>query len=369
MTEPLSTALAHAETVPSEPSGTTSPAPLAARYLVGILYYGGIDREHDRCVQSLKNHPYIHAVMEMHGCPYIDIGRGIIATKVLDDPQFGGLLFFDHDMIFEPDEVTKLIESTEACKGVVGAAYSMRRPGHMIGGIDTRKLGEGEKVVFFNGGGPRDATYLGMGMTAIHRSVFERLVKRADEKHEKNQEVLRKLLPTATPAEPAIPGTARPSAVHTSEGELFLHEHELPRLKSGISDADVVPFFSLLQLAGVYYGEDVSFCLRCHDAGIPVQIDTRVRVYHKGSYCYGLEDCGMVVPYCDRLESVNAPVNVVKNTPFHTPAVQDAIAAGAVLPEMSPPSAEQQAAFDEGVRTVESFPASQDPLSGEAAAQ
>lgn len=368
MTEPLSTALAHAETVPSEPSGTTSPAPLAARYLVGILYYGGIDREHDRCVQSLKNHPYIHAVMEMHGCPYIDIGRSIIATKVLDDPQFGGLLFFDHDMIFEPDEVTKLIESTEACKGVVGAAYSMRRPGHMIGGIDTRKLGEGEKVVFFNGGGPRDATYLGMGMTAIHRSVFERLVKRAGEKHERNQKLEEKLTGLLQPllANGELPEFAER---FTEKLEQAMHPHELPRLKSGISDADVVPFFSLLQLAGVYYGEDVSFCLRCHDAGIPVQIDTRVRVYHKGSYCYGLEDCGMVVPYCDRLESVNAPVNVVKNTPFHTPAVQDALAAGAVLPEMSPPSTEQQAAFDEGVRTVESFPASQDPLSGEAAAQ
>lgn len=329
--------------------------PPEKKYLVGVLYYGGIDREHDKCIQALKNHPYIAAVMEMHGCPYIDIGRSIIATKVLDEKDFGGLLFFDHDMIFEPDEVTKLIDSTEACQGVVGAAYSMRRPGHMIGGIDTTKLGDGEKVVFFNGGGPRPATYLGMGMTAIHRSVFERLVEKANQKHEERHGVL---------ADIERLGNVSPDAKALAERvKAGLRDHELPRLTSGISDAPVVPFFSLLQLKDVYFGEDVSFCLRCHDAQIPVQIDTRVRVYHKGSYCYGLEDCGMVVPYCDRLESVNSPVNELKNTPFHTPAVQQALAAGAQLPA----EAEQAAAFNEGARTIESFPASHDPLSSEAA--
>lgn len=339
--------------------------PPEKKYLVGVLYYGAIDREHDKCIQALKNHPYIAAVMEMHGCPYIDIGRSIIATKVLDEKDFGGLLFFDHDMIFEPDEVTKLIDSTEACQGVVGAAYSMRRPGHMIGGIDTTKLQQGEKVVFFNGGGPRPATYLGMGMTAIHRSVFERLVKKADEKHAKNQNRLKALqhrFDTLAETTPGIEAATGKSVMedlrHYLEGlDEIAKPHELPRLTSGISDAPVVPFFSLLQLKDVYFGEDVSFCLRCHDAGVPVQIDTRVRVYHKGPYCYGLEDCGMVVPYCDRLESVNAPENTVKNTPFHTPAVQQALAAGA----------EQQAAFEEGVKTVEAFPETHDPLSSEAA--
>lgn len=362
MTEATATATARPALV-----GTNPPE---KRYLVGVLYYGGIDREHDKCIQALKNHPYIHAVMEMHGCPYIDIGRSIIATKVLDDPEFGGLLFFDHDMIFDPEEVTKLIDSTEACQGVVGAAYSMRRPGHMIGGIDTTKLGDGEKVVFFNGGGPRAATYLGMGMTAIHRSVFERLVQRADEKHEKRREFLKyrhvveQMMGAATSF--GLDASKIEELVREFEGSL--RDHELPRLTSGISDAPVVPFFSLLQLKDVYYGEDVSFCLRCHDAGIPVQIDTRVRVYHKGSYCYGLEDCGMVVPYCDRLESVNAPANEVKNTPFHTPAVQAALAASGTAAPASVPvgGQEQDAAFSEGVKTVEAFPSSRDPLASEA---
>src|SRR4029077_15279071 len=202
---------------------------------------------------------------------------------------------------------TKLIESTEACQGVVGAAYSMRRPGHMIGGIDTTKLAPNEKVVFFNGGSARPATYLGMGMTAIHRSVFERLVARADAKFAAQRSLLDQVHAEANgrqlTADNSGSGSGSvPSAVsrppsageHPVQSELLsqleqaLAQHALPRLKSGISDPPVVPFFSMLQLKDIYYGEDVSFCLRCHDAEIPIQIDTRVRVYHKGSYCYGL---------------------------------------------------------------------------------
>lgn len=328
-------AAADDSTSSSKTEPATGKAP-AKPYLVGVLYYGGIDREHDKCIQALRSHPYVATVFEMHGCPYIDIGRSIIATNVLDHPEYGGLIFFDHDMIFDPEEVTKLIESAEACQGVVGAAYSMRRPGHMIGGIDTTKLAIGEKVVFFDGGSSRPATYLGMGMTAIHRSVFERLVTKADEKHEKRHsflkhtDIVEKMMGKAT--EFGLDASKITELV--AEVKDALKPHELPRLKSGISDADVVPFFSMLQLNGVYYGEDISFCLRCHDAKIPVELDTRVRVYHKGSYCYGLEDCGMVVPYCSRLESVSSTCNAVQNTPYHTPAVNAALglAQGSPLP-------------------------------------
>lgn len=308
---------------PTSPSTITNNAP-AKPYLVGVLYYGGIDREHDKCIQALRRHPYIASVFEMHGCPYIDIGRSIIATEVLDKKEYGGLLFFDHDMIFDSEEVTKLIESTEACQGVVGAAYSMRRPGHMIGGIDTTKLAPGEKVVFFEGGACHPASYLGMGMTAIHRSVFERLVAHADEKHEKRTSFLKqeKLVAELMGAASDFGLDATKVQEAMDQVKEAIRPHDLPRMKSGISDADVVPFFSMLQQNNVYYGEDVSFCLRCHDAKIPVQLDTRVRVYHKGTYCYGLEDCGMVVPYCTRLETIASTTNAIQNTPYHVPELQ-----------------------------------------------
>lgn len=299
----------------SEPTPSQPPAPVVPSetprkpWLVGILYYGGKDPEHDRCVNELRKHPIILDVLDMTGCPYIDMGRSIIATHVLDRPDVGGLLFIDHDMIFEAKEVIRLIEATEAAQATHGAAYSMRRPGRIIGHVDGSKLAPGQKVVFFEGGEPLPAAYVGMGMTAIHRSVFERLVAES-ERHWRRQKVLVELL--------------RKHLDHNERAEELLAELErehlvfkrLPRLSTGISDAPVVPFFSHLQRAderapegteGFYFGEDVSFCIRQHDHEMPVRLDTRVRVYHKGPYHYGLEDVGMEVPLMHRLEVLDTP--------------------------------------------------------------
>lgn len=225
------------------------------KYLIGVLYYGAIDREHDACMQQARRHPLIRDIFSMSGCPYIDIGRSAIASYALD--QKTSLLFIDHDILFEPEGITQIIESCEKTRGVVGAGYSMRRAGvQMIGGIDTRQLPAGESVKFFDGGDIYPAVYLGMGFTAIHHDALSRIAQ------------------------------------------------GMPRLKSGITELDMHPYFSLLQRDGNYYGEDVSFCIRAHDAGVPVYMDTRVRVYHKGTYCYGLEDCGYVVPYMNTLVAI-----------------------------------------------------------------
>lgn len=331
--------------VPAPSAARAAPVP---RYLVGILYYGAVDREHDRCVKALTGHPYILDVMELTGCPYIDMGRSIIATRVLDHPEIDGLLFIDHDMVFEPGEVEKVIESAERSRGVAGAAYSMRRPGRIIGAIDGSKLEPGQKVVFFDGGQAVPAQHLGMGMTAIHRSVFERLVTASDERVVSRTRVvagLRELVSRCIPSEPE-----RSAALHSLETlENLLPIPDLPRLTTGISDAPTVPFFSHLQrlhpsapngTIGVYVGEDVSFCQRCHDAGIPVELDTRARVYHKGSYCYGLEDVGLQVPFFARLEVLDTGnvEPVAKPALFSTdPLVQSAIDAAYPEATLSPP--------------------------------
>jgi hypothetical protein len=315
---------------PENVIGQTAPRP--KKYLIGVLYYGPIDREHDRCVKALHGHPLVHDVLELTGCPYIDIGRSIVATSVLDNPELGGVLFIDHDMVFDAKEAIACIESAIEADATVGAAYSMRKPGHIIGGIDGSQLPPDEKVVFFDGGSRRPANYLGMGMTAIPRSVLVRLVEASNAQFAEQTRLLdelRYLLSRVTAAvsrdgDPLDP--TRASALF----ELLvphLRDPDLPRLTSGISDAPVVPFFSLLQRKGYYYGEDVSFCARSHFASIPVLLDTRIRVYHKGSYCYGLEDVGMEVPYCTRLEVLDVKNPKVAPALFSKDAdVRDALA-------------------------------------------
>lgn len=292
------------------------------RYLIGVLYYGGIDREHQKCVEALARHPRIFDVFDLSGCPYIDQGRSLIATKVLDTPEIGGLLFIDHDMIFDVAEALKVIDAADACQGVAGAAYSMRRPGRIIGEVDGKKITADQKIVFFEGGQSLPASYLGMGMTAIHRSALERLVHASKARYARQRAVLEELrsrLHSAFPIAATDPPAQGADVAGMQAAALLeeLSDHleipRLPRLSTGLNDAPVVPFFSHLQrlmemadpqMEGTYFGEDVSFCVRCHEADVPVQVETRARVFHKGAYLYGIEDVGMQVPYCDRLEVV-----------------------------------------------------------------
>lgn len=321
------------------PQTTETPPAPPKKWLVGVLYYGSIDREHDRCVKALHGHPLIADVLELTGCPYIDIGRSIIATSVLDNAELGGLLFIDHDMVFDPKEAIATIESAIEADATVGAPYSMRKPGHIIGGIDGSKVAPGTELRFFKGGARLPANYLGMGMTAIPRSVLVRLVEASDRKAKRQAEIvaeLRRFMEGVTNAiitegdHEGEPADASRGLDLLAELVPELRDPDLPRLSSGISEAPVVPFFSLIQRKGYYYGEDVSFCLRSHLADIPVCIDTRIRVYHKGSYCYGLEDVGMEVPYCESLEIVDTATPKANPALFsRNAAVQSALEAAA----------------------------------------
>lgn len=358
------------------------------RYLIGVLYYGGIDREHDLCVQALRKHERVFDVMDLSGCPYIDQGRSMIATKVLDTPEIGGLLFIDHDMIFDVAEAIKVIDAAEECQGVAGAAYSMRRPGRVIGEVDGKKLPEGQKVVFFDGGQALPASYLGMGMTALHRSVLERLVHASKKKHERQQEVLgqlRDLLASAFPDHSTLV-TLSGKRLQAEQARALLEElsqhlqiPDLPRLTTGLNDAPVIPFFShLLRLMkmdggaeGAYFGEDVSFCIRCHEAEVPVQVETRARVFHKGMYHYGLEDVGMQVPFCDRLEALPpqdpTAAPVLKPAYFSTnhdvqKALETSFGDACIKPH---PRADETQPIDP--EALGPFPESRDPLGDRAA--
>lgn len=285
-----------------EASGSGIPAGKSPTtgYLVGVLYYGPIDREHDRCMRALKEHPLVAQTFEMHGCPYIDIGRSALASKALDD-GYQGILFVDHDMLFDLEGVTLAIEGANATEGVVGAAYSMRRPGvEMIGGIDSRKLDKDKPVKFFEGGELVDAVYLGMGFTAISSKALQRIVDHAEIAHERRHariDILERLVNASTES----PTWQREMLDLLKEVRADLQPHAQAPTRSGITTIQMRPFFRLHIEDDKYFGEDVSFCLRAHAAGVPVKIDTRIRVYHKGSYCYGLEDCGFVVPYCNTL--------------------------------------------------------------------
>ncbi len=317
MTQSLAPTDSGSDSVPEPKAQSPEPSPPSVfeasmtpkKYIIGVLYYGAIDAKHLECMKAIENHPFVSQVVSLFGCPYIDIGRCVLAeyVRVLDA---GGILFIDHDILFTPEDVSRIIVDAEQTGGIVGGGYSMRSPGStMIGGIDV--LACQEDIIFFEGGKVYPAGYLGMGFTAMSRRAMEQVAK------------------------------------------------DMPFLQSGITPMKVQPMFSLLQQDGNYYGEDVSFCLRAKKAGVPLFMDTRIRLYHKGTYEYGLEDCGIVVPYLDQLKAVKKdpekPFIHATTTPHQEIERARAEASPALTTALSTtlPSNDPE----------ETFPRSRDPLS------
>lgn len=291
------------------------------KYLVGVLYYGPKDSEHERCMQALARHPRILHIAEISGCPYICIGRSTLAEASLK-ADAEGLLFIDHDILFDMEGVDQILESCDQTRAVVGGAYSMRSPGSkMIGGINVKKVDR--PVVFFKGGGLYPADYLGMGFTAIHREAFLKMSAYADAQHARRQAIVAEL-------QALLQSMYEPNAERSSLllADLIpeLRDNDLPFLNNGVTNTSIRPFFSLLQEEGLYFGEDVSFCRRAERAGVELFMDTRLRLSHKGSYTYTLEDCGLVVPLLDSLTGVISEVTTPAQSPVSPhPAIRAAI--------------------------------------------
>jgi hypothetical protein len=213
-------------------------------------------------------------------------------ARIVEVHGHQGLMFIDHDILFDPDDVVELCVTAEREQCVVSGIYCMRATGDRIIGCFDASV---DKAVCFEGGGLYPGPWSGLGFTAIPRKVLEDVGR------------------------------------------------DLPRLKTGFFE-DVLPMFELRSLGdmtlmrkalvqqieritnygamtagarrellatleehcpadhGWYSGEDISFFHRVKRAGHRLLIDTRPRLGHKGSYVYGLEDAQIAVPRARTLE-------------------------------------------------------------------
>lgn len=206
-----------------------------------IPYFGGIDSSHLQCIMELGQTDV--QVAAVYNVPYIDQARSIMATKHMQDSDV--IVFIDHDMIFKPENVLQLAGEAYARSAVVGAAYCTRSQK----GPQVCAFTEELPLTFYDGGSVVKATGLGCGFMAISTSVLELLVL----------------------------------------------EERLVTVSTCI-DAPAYPFFACEISDGGWWGEDLSFCRKCvrHDIGL--FLDSRIRVGHKGSYVYHLENCMVSVP-------------------------------------------------------------------------
>jgi hypothetical protein len=232
---------------------------IGQNYAVCVPYYGGYDPAHYRGMKGLKELG-VENLLELHGCPYIDVARSVLVEQALGICGCDGVMFIDHDIVFQPRDVLKVIELAEETQALVGVPYSMRTPGKTVVGGFAPGI---KDVVFFEGGGLYPSAYLGMGFTAIPRSAFD--------------------------------------AVGRS----------LPDLDAGgfMPGRTIKPYFALDTSGGYYSGEDISFCRRATEANVHQFLYTVPRIFHKGAYQYGIEDAGISVP---RFKTVNGDLSMTE---------------------------------------------------------
>lgn len=241
-----------------------------SKFALCIPSFGALDVDQNHAVDKLAKAGMV--VIRVHDCPWIDQSRSWLSEKALELGR--GVFFLDHDIVFEPNDVLRLCEQGLEKNTVVSAAYCMRKSGaNIIGAFDVPP----GPITFFEGGSTLPAHYSGLGFSAIPAGVLEGI--------------------------------------------------ELPKLHSAESRRLLRPWFALDCSTGFYAGEDVSFCKRVHDltirtverdgpggsqvewvpahSGRPCRIfiDTRVRIMHRGSYDYGIEDAGIVVPRTATVEA------------------------------------------------------------------
>jgi hypothetical protein len=246
-----------------------------SRFALCIPSFGALDLDQRAAVFALEKVGM--TLFGLHDLPWIDQARSWLSERALSTGK--GVFFLDHDIQFEPNDVLRLCEQALERDAVVAGAYCMRKSGkNIIGSFD---LPPGP-MQFFEGGGTFPAFYSGLGFAAIPSSVLQQIE-----------------LPLLK---------SRALAMSVGWGE------------------QVRPWYALDCSTGFYAGEDVSFCNRVQDltvrvmqqqtghepqwslahSGRPARVflDSRVRIFHRGSYDYGIEDAGIVVPRIAELQTV-----------------------------------------------------------------
>jgi hypothetical protein len=191
-------------------------------------------------------------VRRLAGFSRIDFARSLMATQALDDGH-DHLFWIDDDVVFQPDDVARLCES-----GVPLVAGVYPKKGRRE--LAVHAAPETTAFEFGAHGGVVEVRFVATGFLYTHRCVYESI-------------------------SPGLP------VCNESFGQRVVPYF--------------LPFVMNTEQGPWYLGEDFAFCERARRAGHRILVDTRIRLFHVGSYAYGWEDAGQTVerhdPYTYRL--------------------------------------------------------------------
>lgn len=208
-----------------------------------VPYTGSIVPACEEGLRVLEQRGY--AVRRVPGISAIDVGRCLLATGALHE-GFDELMWIDSDMGFDPADVDRLRGHGLPFVCGLGAKKGIR-------GLACEFLPETRHVTFGHDGGLLGVKYVGLAFALTRREVYDQL--------------------------------------RTSLS--------LPACDQGVGPPMVSWFQPMTVTDGAVYrylAEDYAFCHRLHQCGIPVLIDTRIRLLHFGLYGYTWEDAGADKP-------------------------------------------------------------------------
>jgi len=198
----------------------------------------------------------------LDGDALIARSRSRVASQFLET-DFDILLFLDDDILYDPNDIVKIIKTqVENDLDVIGASYVTKNQTDPH--FTFRGLKDDESMVFGKGGCVRQVLFLGTGCMAIRRRVFYGII-----------------------------------------------EKELTHLCYE-STLNFYPFFNPLEIEmnGIWtwLSEDWGFNYKCNEAGYKVWLDTTTKLQHIGDYHYDWND--MVKTPKPNLESVDVIVKI-----------------------------------------------------------
>ena len=213
--------------------------PLPSACVILVPVGGAIDSGCDDALRELERRGY--PVWRVRGYSAIDAARNQMATDAVGQ-GFAELMWIDSDVVFDPNDVTRLRE--HGLPFTCGL-YPKKGPRQFA----CEFMPGGGSVRFGALGGLVEVRYCGFGFTHVRREVFLSV------KEKLGLPVCNQRFPTP-----------------------------------------LVPFFepmSVPENAGRWsISEDYAFCERARQAGFSVMADTRIRLWHVGSYRYSWEDAG-----------------------------------------------------------------------------
>jgi len=208
--------------------------------VVIVPCYGGLDRDTEAGLRELEVRG--HKVWRVHGLAAIDQARSQLATDALTQ-GFDEIMWIDGDIVFNPGDIDTLRAHG---RPFVAGVYAKK--GKRAFALQTEE--STYALPFGTSGGLFEVRYVGAGFMHTRASLYQKL---AAELPDCNADFGEQCVPYFLPA-----------IVEEKKGPWYL-------------------------------GEDYAFCERVRRAGIPVLVDTSIRLFHAGRYLYGWEDAGREV--------------------------------------------------------------------------